>query len=48
MTKSEFIKEHKRLLKVLKTGSKKARIKEYNYQKKELLEVIKKNHIGGL
>lgn len=45
MTKSEMIREHKRLLKVLKNGTKKERIKEYNIQKKELDEVLRKNGI---
>lgn len=46
MNKQEFLKEHRRLLKVLKSGSKKERLKEYDRQKKEVIGVLKKNGIG--
>lgn len=36
MTKSTFVKEHKELVSILRTGSKKQRIKEANDQASEL------------
>lgn len=41
MPKKQFVKEHKKLLKVLKEGKPKALKKEYNEQKKELKEQLK-------
>lgn len=39
---NEFVKEHKHLLKVLKSGSKMERNKEANKQLKELKNIMKK------
>jgi hypothetical protein len=41
MPKSEAISEHKRLVKVLRTGDKKALLKEAERQEKELQKIIK-------
>ena len=41
MKPADFIKEHLRLIKVLKTGSKKDQKKEATDQKKELLKFMK-------
>lgn len=40
MTKKEFIKEHKRLIKVLESGNKIKLKKEANKQKKEMKKYI--------
>ena len=42
MPKKAFVKEHKELVKTLKTGSKSARIEEANEQANELRRVWKK------
>lgn len=41
MSRSDFIKEHKKLIPTLEKGSQKARIKEAEDQKKELKAKIK-------
>lgn len=38
---NEFVKEHVKLMKVLKDGDKKAQMKEARSQKKELMGVMK-------
>ena len=43
MTKKEFVKEHKNLVEVLRSGDKKKQKKEAKDQKKELQEVTKKS-----
>ena len=40
MTKSVFVKEHKHLVSVLKTGTKKQRLKEAKEQNNELKKYI--------
>lgn len=40
MKKKDFIKEHKKLVPLLRSGSKKARAKEANEQQRELLRLI--------
>ena len=42
MTKKEFVSEHKKLVKVLKSKSKKDDLKEAKKQSKELKKVVKK------
>jgi hypothetical protein len=43
MKLADFIKEHKRLVKLLQTGTKKQRVKEATGQAKELKDMIKKH-----
>jgi len=47
LTKKEFVKEHKKLVKVLKTGSKKEQEKEAEDQEEELKNEIKKANTSG-
>jgi len=42
MSHQDFIKEHKKLIPLLKKGSVSARMKEAKSQEKELLKVIKR------
>ena len=46
MTKRAFIKEHKKLLRILKSGSRKDLLEEYKEQRQELMRVLKKNNIS--
>jgi hypothetical protein len=43
MKLADFIKEHKRLIKILQTGTKKQQVKEAKDQAKELKDMIKKH-----
>jgi hypothetical protein len=42
MKPADFIKEHRRLIRILTKGSKKEQLKEAAGQKKELMKVLKR------
>ena len=43
MTKNDFIKEHKQLIKILTSGDRLSQVKEAKKQKAELLSLLKRN-----